>query len=374
MKKRIITALTAVAVAVSAGFYIYSGRAQNMQETGTIPRSMSVPVVRDSLSRTISATGRLEPIHDRSLNFRLGGTLAEVLVREGEFVEAGTTLARLDQTNAYLDLIRAERAYERALLESIESVIEESRLELELARASYESTVLKAPFSGIVASIDAVVGGSVNAQTSILRLVSRDEFKVVVDVDETELRRIDVGQAVNLTVDSLPGTAYSGQVSKIGWVPSSTGGSVVYPVEITVEAPQDTRAEAAPARFMRPDLSPETQPALRPGLSVTIDIVIESAENVLTVPLAAVVETAGRSVVTRVRPDGTTEVVPIETGIADGLRVAVLSGLSEGDQVVMNNYQLYQTLPQAGGAANRTGQVRFGSTSAVPIVIPAGGV
>src|SRR5690606_13162234 len=119
------------------------------------------------------------------------------------------------------------------------------------------------------------------------------------------------------------------------------------------------------------DIQPQT--ALRPGLSVTIDIVIESAENVLTVPLAAVVETAGRSVVTRVRPDGTTEVVPIETGIADGLRVAVLSGLSEGDQVVMNNYQLYQTLPQAGGAANRTGQVRFGSTSAVPIGIPAGG-
>ena len=451
MKRRIFILVAAIVIIAGTGFYMYSSRAQSPRETGAVPRLMAVPVARDSISRTISATGRLEPVNDRVLSFRASGTLAEILVEEGQYVDEGTELARLDPTSAYLELLRAQREYDRAVLESVESQIQEARLSLDLAQANYENTVLRAPFSGIVASIDAVPGSPVGTQTGILRLVSRDEFKVVVDVDETELRRVEVGQEVLLTVDSFPGLVYPGRVSKIGWIPSGTGGSVVYPVEITVGdslrnaqgafgavqggspaalqgafaagqggfaagrvaggsapgaipaqgatgaqqggpgaaqdgaasaqagegavQPSPVAARAGGAALPGRALQSAAQPALRPGLSVSIDIVIESAENVLTVPVAAVVESGGRSLVTRLRPDGLTEVVEVQTGLSDGLRVAILSGLSEGDQVLMNNYELYQTLPQAGNTGQRGGQqARFVTGGAVSVGVPAGGV
>ena len=378
MKRWILLSLALVAVAAGAFAYIQLGRTQEIPASPAVPRLMSVPVTRGTISRTISAQGRLEPLQDQALNFGVGGTIRAILVRPGDYVEEGAELALLDQTSATLELLRAQRNYDQAVLESIGSVIEEARLQLELAKASFEATVLRAPFSGVVASVDAIEGATVNAQNAVIRLVSRDAFKVAVDVDETELRSLSVGQEAILSVDSIPGTRLIGRVTTIGWVPSSTSGSAVYPVEIEI----DTTSRPAPApagpagRLQRGQVQAPAAapPALRPGLSVTIDIVVASAENVLTVPLAAVVESGGRSAVTKVRPDGSTEVVEVQTGISDGINVAILSGLSEGDQVLMNNYQLFQTLSQSqsGNQQGNMGQFRIGAGGGLSIPLPGG--
>lgn len=120
---------------------------------------------------------------------------------------------------------------------------------------------------------------------------------------------------------------------------------------------------------------------LRPGLTVQVDIVIESVENALVVPLAAVVENGPIAMVTRVTEDGKEEVVQVQTGMSDNVWVEIREGLTDSDRVVMNNHALYTSLTggsggrQGGGPSGAVfvGGSTFGSSIGGAIRLPAVG-
>lgn len=132
---------------------------------------------------------------------------------------------------------------------------------------------------------------------------------------------------------------------------------------------------AGGAAAVAPPSSTEAQQLvaeLRPGMSVQAEIVIANAENVLVVPIASIVESGAEQLVTRLNADGVEEVVAIETGLTDGLYVEVVSGLSEGDRILTNNYALFQEVGNRatpGGRGGAGGFVGFGAAPASRVII-----
>ena len=409
----------AVAV-VGGGVYAWastvgsSGRAQQ----AVVQQRTYMPVGRSTITRTLSYSGSLEPAEDVTLVAGSAGTVKEVLVSKGDRVKAGDVIARMDDTDAQLDVIRARREYDQARLESPPGVIEEKRLSLMLAERKLEATKIVAPFDGIVVDVFVRAGDSVGSQGQIARLVDTSRYKVTLAIDQNDLAYVAVGQSVYVRPDAVRGLVLVGRIEEIGFLPSSMDSTTTYPVVISLD-PVGFDAAAAggtgfgaggrggfraaggfalgpgagpgpgaqgaaavgggpgagargggrdvpgagPAQGAAPgEGSPEAggqAPSgvsevnklvadLRPGMSVEAEIVIASAENVLVVPIASIVESGRQQLVTRVNADGVEEVVEIETGLSDGLFVEVRSGLSEGDLIVSNNYALYQQIGAQG--------------------------
>lgn len=321
-----------VGALIGAALYVAYGRTPGTEQVQRAIRTVTTPVTRGTLTRTISTSGQLVPLNDVTLAFTSAGRVVEVFVEPGEAVEAGAPLARMDDTNARLQFMRAQSEYEAAKVDAAPTQIEERRLALEVARRQLEETMLRAPFAGVVADVLVEEGNAVGERAGVVRLVDLSGYKVNVTVDESDVVHVRPGQEVTVRVRRAPQLALPGRVSRVAVLPSSAESVVLFPVEVVIDMEQAAAAASV----------------LQPGLTVEVEIVVERAENVLVVPLASIVEMGGQSLVTRVRPDGTQENVPVVTGLSDGLRVEIRSGLEEGDEIITNNYMLYQTLLESG--------------------------
>lgn len=287
-----------------------------------MPRERVVSVQKRNLIQTVSGTGIITPARDVELTFDVAGKVSSIKVNTTQSVKKGDVLAVLENTTQELAYLSAKRELELAQLESAPSVVKEKELSLRLAEADLEATRLKAPFDGVVAEIDVEEGEWVNTAKPVIRLIDTSHFYVEVNVDEVDIRHVQIGQPVTITLDAYPELKFQGNVIEIGIVPQHQGELVLFPVKIELERP-DSR--------------------VRTGMSAEANIVVKKAEGVLAVPLDAVVEANGRSLVTVVTETGP-QPTPVELGISDGLFVEVKRGLNEGDRVLASNYQLYRTL------------------------------
>ncbi|MFS8572047.1 MAG: efflux RND transporter periplasmic adaptor subunit [Clostridia bacterium] len=337
-------------IIIGGGLYAWASTARTSggARQAAVQQRMYIPVERSTIVRTLSYSGSLEPAQDETLTAGSAGWIKEVRVAKGDRVKAGDVIARLDDTEAQLELMRARREYEQAKMESPAIVVEERRLALLSAERRLSGTAVTAPFDGVVVDLYVREGDSVTSQAQIARLVDVSSYKVTLTVDQNDLVNLAVGQDVFVRPDAFRGMVLVGRIEEIGFLPTSTDGTTTYPVVIRIDASQAEEAGFA---------------GLRPGMSVEAEIVIASAENVLVVPIASIVEAGRQQLVTRVGPDGTEEVVEIETGLSDGLYVEVRSGLSEGDLIVANNYLLFEQIGAQGIPGGRGGP---GGAFAVP--------
>ncbi len=270
------------------------------------------------------------------------GQLVEVLVKEGDRVEAGRLLARMDDQEARMRVKRMEatlisleeevsrankirerlrRAYEvgavsRQSLDDAEAdwTTASARLsvaqeELAAARLALERTRIKAPFSGVVTEVKAHAGQWIAPPQPILHLVD-DQRKVVrLRVDAADSGRLAPGQTVVLSSEAFPDRRWREKVIRIA--PSSSANVVEVEVSLGRNAPP-----------------------LRLGQPVSGEIRIHGRERAVKLPLEALVEDAGRPMVLLVR-DGRIRYQPVEVGIEDFTHVEIRSGLRPGDRVVL---------------------------------------
>ena len=151
-----------------------------------------------------------------------------------------------------------------------------------------------------------------------MTILNEDAYHITVQVDEIDIDRVEVGQPAAITLDALPDAPLTGTVSEIAPTSTSTTGVVTYLVTINIA---DDAAN------------------LRPGMSASAAITVDEIDAVLVVPNWAVRlnrETGEAFVLVR-RADGTVEEVVVETGLRNESASEVLSGLNEGDVVVLTN-------------------------------------
>jgi len=204
-------------------------------------------------------------------------------------------------------------------LELAEQGLEHARQSLAYAQDQLDEATISAPFAGVIADIYADEGDVVLPPTlttqSIIYLVDLSTMELDLDVDEIDIPGVNVGQKVVITVDALPDVEFEGEVRTISSVAREEAGVVIYEVKIGFDVPEVA--------------------GLRVGMSADVDIVMEEASNVLILPERAITEDSEGNPVVMVKVGDQTEERKVVTGLSDGFYTEIVSGLSEGESVVL---------------------------------------
>ncbi|MEO0082191.1 MAG: efflux RND transporter periplasmic adaptor subunit [candidate division WOR-3 bacterium] len=354
MKSRTRTLLIAIGAAVVLALVVVL----NLKRPAPSESVTAETVKYGSIVSVVSATGKLRAQSQVNLQAQVMGTVNRLLVEEGDWVEKGDLLLELDRKTYEAQLVLARSSFEQAQASfgRIESLYarglisaeqhEAAKASYEAARAQYEQaedqlakTSLRAPISGTVVQLNVKQGETVmlgtmnNPGTVIMVLADMSRMEARIDVDETDVVSLALGQPVRVEVDALPDTAFAGQVTKIGYMPTTSLLSTEtqgtdFEVIVTLES---------------------VSPVLRPGMSVSAEITTASLDSVLVIPLQAVGrrEVEGREQETvYLIEDGKAKLQVIRTGKASDTEVEVTEGLKPGDQVVTGPYKVLAKLKE----------------------------
>jgi RND family efflux transporter MFP subunit len=350
MKKRRILIITICLVIIGIVLGVALSR-------GTSPQStpMTVNVTRGDIVKTVLVDGNLEMPNKAYLSFGVTGTVTEVLVSEGDNVTKGQVLARLDaqslnssvemaelQVEIAQEQVGAARAqYEiaqinldKGVLGQSEDVLEQqvniaeanwetaklnldsAKLNLDSAKLNLDKAVIVAPFDGVVSGISITAGEEISTAalaTPAITLVDTSEIEMQGYIDELDVAMVKLNQEANITLDALPDEEIKGNVTFISPISTIRAGIVSYSTTITLENPS---AE------------------LKDGMSATAEVVVERRDNVLLIPNTVIQGTLQNPMVV-VLVDRKQEQRYITLGLSDGTNTEVLSGLEEGEKVVV---------------------------------------
>ncbi|TET16095.1 MAG: efflux RND transporter periplasmic adaptor subunit [Actinobacteria bacterium] len=203
-------------------------------------------------------------------------------------------------------------------IEQAETQLKLSEINLKLAKLDMDSSIIRAPYDGIVLSSVYKEGQYASPGINAISIIS-DDFIIKADINEIDVVNLQVGQDVDIRLDAYYENELSGKIINISPISSNIGGVVSY--ELTVK--------------------PETGngPELLYGLSASLTITTSGVENVLFVPIQSVYEEDGKSYVDFVAEDGGIEKTEVTTGIFNYDFIEIKSGLNEGDTILISPAQ-----------------------------------
>ncbi len=285
-------------------------------ETETVSRGPAVEAVY--------ATGTVEPVVWARIGPVVKGRLVWLGPQEGERVERGAVLARLDDTVARAQVEEAEaraaflreeagrvralasrEIVARATLERAESEARAAEAIVEAARRRLDDYVLRSPIAGVVLRRDGEIGEVVDTTTTVFWIGEARPLRVTAEVDEEDIPRVAPGLKVLLKADAFPGRTLEGTVA-----------------DITPKG--DPRLKVYRVRIALPDDTP-----LMVGMTVEANIILHADPEALLVSTSAV-----RDGTLFVVEGAMVRRVPVELGVRGPLRTAVKSGIEEGQRVV----------------------------------------
>ena len=350
MKKKSIMIVTICVVIIGIVLGIVLTRGTDSEATLT-----TVNVTRGDIVKTVLVDGSLVMPNKAYLSFDIMGTVEEVLVEEGNNVTKDQVLARLDapslesavdmaelQVEIAEEQVNAARAQYEIAKDNLdngvpgmsEDVLElqvdaakaswqTAKLNLEIAKLSLESAELNlekaeivAPFDGVVTDINITEGEEISTAalaTPAISLVDTSDIEMRGSIDEIDISIVELDQEANIQLDALPDEEIEGRVAFISQIGTSLVGVVSYETMITLENPDER---------------------LRDGMTATAEVIIERRDDVLFIPNRALRGTWADPWV-EVYIDGQVEEREISLGLTDGINTEVLSGLEEGEEVVL---------------------------------------
>jgi HlyD family secretion protein len=218
---------------------------------------------------------------------------------------------------------------------NLQLAVDTARITVKNAAQDLANTKIYAPFDSTVASVAGQVGGPASSNAALMTLLNDKQVTLPVQVDETEISKVKLGQRADVTLDAIQGRTFTGKVTSITPQATVVSNIAVFYVTVTLE---------------NADL------ALRPGMSAEAEIVAREIPNAVLVPRRAVETVRTRSYVTvqtPASPDGTgtptTERVRVKTAGDDGTNVAVTDGLKGGETIVYPTRQTSTTTRTGGG-------------------------
>lgn len=386
-RTRIVAGILTVLV-IGAGVYWFYVRDSSTAST-TAATTKSVAASLTTLEKSVSASGTLTPTVQEDVSFAASGTVTAVAVAAGQQVTAGQTLATVDTLTLNADLLSAKAtlATAEAKLSDSEDAddgtdaataqIAANAAQVDVAQAAVDTAAdamagatLTTPVAGLVTTVNLTVGQAVTgtassssasgsgaaqgmttttttattASTAQFVIVGTDSWEVDVTVDDADVALIAVADQAEITLDGADAAIF-GTVQEIGLISTSSEGVAGYPVVIAVTGSPD---------------------GLYDGVSADVAIVYERRTDVLTVPSGAVRTVDGESVVTQAGDDGEEVTTVVTVGETVGEVTEIVSGLVEGDEVLV---AVVQTTQQDSTEQRRTGELPSG----FPTDFPTGG-
>jgi HlyD family secretion protein len=272
----------------------------------------------------VGLTPQAEALQQASIDYEKAKAEFNLAVKGPTEEEKKTAAAALAKAKAELaKLVRKPVAEDVAVSEA---EVVHSRTAVEQARIALQNAVLKSPIDGVVAKVNARVGEVPSEKTAIV-LIDDSRLHVEVEVDEVDIKRVEVQQPVSVTLEALPDEELPGQVVAIS--PATTDS------ETLLSSPTEA-GSSVPAYLITIELT-HNSPDLRVGMSANATIQTQSREGVVLIPNRAVQvdRETGKEYVDKLDGEG----LPVRTEITTGLRnetdSEVLSGLAEGDEVLI---------------------------------------
>jgi membrane fusion protein (multidrug efflux system) len=319
-----------VAVIIVVFFYRLYGRIAGQQAFGFPPPVVEVvEAQKGEIEVVVSALGTLQADQAIVLRPEITGIVTSIDFKDGERIEAGDVVIKLDdrdlkarvaQAEARLTLTqanyqRAERLLKqgsgtaRARDEALND-FKSAEAEVAAARTALDRATITAPFSGIIGLRQVSIGQYLTAGQDIATLADVDNLRIDFQVSEVFLTQIKRGQNVKVTFDALPGEEYEGIISAVDPVVSIDGRSLSVRALIRNEGDR-----------------------LRPGLFGRIEIVVDTRDSILLPESSIVASPAGGNAVFQV-VDGKAQMTPVKIGERRPGQVEILSGVEPGALVI----------------------------------------
>lgn len=294
-----------------------------------LPVEVSTPQIADIFA-TYQTTTTITSDSEAPVLARVSGEVVEILVEEGDEVEAGQVLARLDGDRLRLQMLQAKanlektsKAYERyvqlherglvsaSIFEGLKFDMDALNASYELKQLSYSYTTIRAPISGVVSSRDIKLGQHLMAGASAFKITDTSKLIAYLLIPQVELSKISAGDTARVRVDAMPEVEFAATIARISPTIDPLNGT--FKATATIEN-QDGH--------------------LAPGMFGRFNVAYEKHSGALLIPAAAVIEEDNETVVYVVN-DGSANRRAIEVGIeSDGL-VEVLGGLEADEKIVI---------------------------------------
>ncbi len=204
--------------------------------------------------------------------------------------------------------------------------IQQKQNSLTEAQQNLANYYVRAPFDGIIAEVNSKKGESVSSG-SIIASVITDKQIAEISLNEIDATKIKIGQKAILNFDAIENLSITGQVVEIDTLGAVSSGVVSYGIKIAFDV-QDER--------------------IKPAMSLSTNIIIESKQDVLSIPISAIKTSDGNSYV-EVLINGQPERKIVTTGIANDTMIEIIKGINEGDQIIT------QTLTNNAGTSTTAG-------------------
>jgi len=312
-------------------------------------------VTRGEIVSMVTASGELRAQSQIDISAEMIGKIKRVHYTEGDYVKKGALVIELDDVKtdaarklAQAQLKQAEQAYDRGKqlfqkqliaqesFEKIELSYEIARAQYEQAHDAYMKTRIYAPIAGKIMKLNVEEGetammGTMNIQGTVLMTIAdMSSMIAVVTIDETDVPQVKIDQAVEVIADALPDSAYPGTVTKVGLMPITS--------QLTTEKVTDFEVEIELKEF---------SPLLRPGMNVKVEITTDEKADIFVIPIQAsgkrkIDEEMSESVF--LVHEGKAHLTKVETGIASDTELEILSGLIEGDTIIIGPYRVLSKL------------------------------
>jgi multidrug efflux pump subunit AcrA (membrane-fusion protein) len=237
---------------------------------------------RGSISESLLLSGEIMAVTEVSIYSTVAGKVKEIKVGEGDRIDK-------EQPLVFIDRSEAGRTY---------------------ALTPVESTI-----DGLVKSVLVEYGAYVTPQVPLFQIIDMDDVEIYVHIPEKEIYRVRKGMVAEVRAVSYPDRVFRGRVDELS--------PVVDPVSRTLEA-----------RIQIPNENHQ----LKPGMYGEVKLIVRSSRNSIVIPLAAVVQMDGKTVIYIVNDEKAAMVEP-EFDIREGDRIAVVSGIDENSKVIVIGQQ-----------------------------------
>lgn len=324
----LVPVVLAAALATGCG----DGKAKDKEDAADKTTAVPVevqPLKRAEMVAVYSGTAPIEAHEEAVVVAKVGGEVRQIYVEEGDAVQPGQLLARLDgdrlrltlaQTDA--NLRKLERDYKRTLELADKGLVpkstsENTKYDLDALRAAYDSaklelnyTEIRAPIKGVISLRNIKVGNTIKPNDPTFTVTDLDPLVAFVHVPEKEFRKIAPGQNAEVVVDALGAQRFVGNVSRISPTVDPQTGTFRARVEV-----------------------PDPSRRLKPGMFARVNIVYERRQDALQLPRSAILDTDGGQSVFVVTGNKA-EQRAIQTGLSNGGWIEVTAGLKGGEQIV----------------------------------------
>lgn len=366
-KKRVVVLAVVAIVAIGVGLKL-SKKEESIYLTETAKKG--------NIEQTVTATGSIRSNNRVEVGAQVDGKITELNVKLGQKVKKGDLLAKIDSMTQENDLEKAksvlqsykanleskqietdikksqfkraeqlyklksisQEEYETAKqsyylanseLKGIEEEIKQAEIDVKTAETELSYTTITSPIDGVVISIPVSEGQTVNSRQStptIVQVADLTKMLIKPEISEGDITKLKVGQEVDFTILSAPNRVFKGKIASID--PADT----TLTDDEYVESVSSTEAIYYYANVVV-DNEDET---LRIGMTTTSNIKIAEAKDVIIAPTTAIHKKNGKNYIKVLTKDKEVVEKEVQIGISDDINTEIKSGLSEGEEIVLN--------------------------------------